>query len=170
VDTEEKINELVSLLAKLAPGFYPVPLFLQFSRLTVNPIVEVVPLRNRSGSMEILLLKRDADDQLFAGQLHTPGTVVRPHDSTGSFEDALNRVLNDELKGVETTRPEFVKNVFHNSGRGMEASQVFWAEVLGEPEVGQFYEVDNLPEQLMQSQLDFIPLAVEHYLSFDSIR
>lgn len=162
VDTE-KINNIVALLAELSPGFYPEPLFLQFSRLTVNPIIEVVPLRTKLGKVEILLIDRDEDDQLFSKKLHTPGTVVRPHDSTGSFEDALDRILVEELNGTETTRPKFVKNIFHNSGRGMEASQIYWAEVLGEPKAGQFYDADNLPERLMRSQLDFIPLAVEHY-------
>lgn len=154
----------------MSPGYYPEPIFLQFSRLTVNPIVEIVPLRTRAGVVEVLLLERHAGDELFFGKLHTPGTVVRPHDTPGSFEDAFNRILRDELGGVKASRPEFVKNIFHDSGRGMEASQVFWVELLDEPNVGQFYEVDKLPERLMRSQLDFIPLAIEHYRNFNSNR
>jgi hypothetical protein len=165
VKSKKEVVELVTLLSELSPGYYPGPIFQQFSRLTVNPIVEVVPLRRRpDDSVEVLLLERDADDPIFSGQLHTPGTVVRPNDSAGSFDDALSRILDYELKGVKTTPATFVKNILHHSGRGMEASQIFWVELLEDPRVGQFYGVDNLPEQLMQSQLEFISLAVEHYL------
>lgn len=165
METEESIAKLVALLEKMSPGYYPGPIFQQFSRLTVNPIVEVVPLRRGIGNkVEILLLERDVDDPLFSGQLHTPGTVVRPNDAIGSFDDALSRVLDGELKGVKSKQPVFVKNIFHHSGRGSEASQIFWVELLEAPTVGRFYAFDNLPTRLMQSQLDFIPLAVEHYL------
>jgi hypothetical protein len=45
----------------------------------------------------------------------------------------------------------------------MEASQIFWIEILGEPAVDKFYKVSVLPDQLVQSQLDFIPEAIESY-------
>jgi hypothetical protein len=166
VKNEQKINQITSLLEEMSPGFYPGPIFQQFSRLTVNPIVEVVPVRKRQNSgVEILLLERDADDPIFPGQLHTPGTVVRPDDSSGSFDDALRRILDDELQGIKTTIPAFVRNIFHHSGRGMEASQIFWVELAEAPKGAHFYAADSLPERLMRSQLDFIPLAIEHYLS-----
>ena len=165
VKSEEKIAELVAHLAELTPGYYPGPIFQQFSRLTVNPIIEIVPLRKRPDSqLEVLLLERDVDDPIFPGELHTPGTVIRPSDSSGSFKDAFERILEDELSGLKTKPPVFVQNIFHHSGRGMESSQIFWTEVLEEPKVGRFYEVDRLPERLMASQLDFIPIAIDHYL------
>lgn len=166
MNIEEKETKITKLLGDLTPGFYPEPMFLQFSRLTVNPIVEIVPLRKRAGKVEVLLLERDANDIVFRGKLHTPGTVVRPHDTPGSFNDAFNRIFNAELAGVKVGKPEFVQNIFHNSGRGMEASQIYWVELLDEPQAGQFYAADALPERLMESQLDFIPHAIKHYLKF----
>ena len=162
---EEKVNKIAALLEDMSPGFYPKPIFQQFSRLTVNPIIEVVPFRKTKDSgAEILLLEREPDDPIFAGQLHTPGTVVRPYDTPGSFNDALQRIFNDELQGSKTSEPTFVTNIFHHSGRGLEASQIFWVELLGPPKIGSFYPVSNLPKHLMHSQLDFIPIAIEHYL------
>lgn len=163
VETKDKIHELTTLLAELQPGFYPEPLFLEFCRLTASPIVEVVPLRKNGEAVEVLLLERRADDPVFAGQVHTPGTVIRPDDTLGSFNDAFQRLLAGELHGVATTEPVFVTNILHDVGRGTEASHIHWVKVLGEPAVGQWYPADSLPDNLVRGQLDFIPLAVEHF-------
>lgn len=150
-------------LSRLKPGYLPKPIFLEVTRLVVMPIVEVVPLRRHADKVEILLTQRAADDPFWPRQWHVPGTVVRATDAPGSFADPLQRVLQQELKGVATAGPEFVKTVFHHSGRGMEMSQIFWVEVTGEPNVGEFYDADNLPPTVVTSQLDFIPDAVAHF-------
>jgi hypothetical protein len=95
--------------------------------------------------------------------LHVPGTTVRTTDKTGSFADALDRILSKELAGAKTSKPTFVANIFHHSGRGMEASQIFWVEVQDMPAVGEFHSADSLPDTVVQSQLDFIPEAIAHF-------
>jgi hypothetical protein len=159
---DEQIEELTKLLKK--------PVFQQLSRLTTTPIIEVVPLRTKADNIEILLLEREADDPVWPGQLHTPGTGIRPTDSEGSFTDPINRVLAGELKGIKTSKPYFVTNILHHSGRGMEASQIYWVEVLEEPVVGTFYNVTHLPQQLVKSQSDFIPLAIKSYEDSSAVR
>lgn len=130
------------------------------------PIVEIVPLRLVDGKVEVLLLEREAGDPFWPGKVHTPGTVVRASDYTdGSLDKVFARLLQGELEGTKTTLPHFAFNIFHDSGRGREVSQIFWVEVLDEPKVGMFYPAENLPENLARIQLDFIPQTVSDFLS-----
>lgn len=163
--TDSEINQTAELLARLPAGFLPFPIFRQVARLAVFSIVEVVPMRVRDGRVEVLLLKRGEEKQdwpeLWPGILHTPGTVIRPTDELGSYKDAFRRILHDELHGVELAgEPEYVYNLLHHNKRGTESAQVFIVEVVGEPTAGAFYPADKLPNNIMLSQLDFIPTAV----------
>jgi hypothetical protein len=156
--------EVAGALSNLQPGVLPFDIFHAIARLMVMPIIEVVPLRRGpEGRVEILLLKREANDPVWPRQLHVPGTVVRASDEAGSFRDALTRVLEGELKQVEVGEPVLVKNILHHSGRGMEASQVFWVEVRGEAGKREFYDAEHLPDTIVKSQLDFIPDAIAHF-------
>lgn len=160
----EEIETLTELLSKLKPGFLPFSVFHAITRLVATPIIEVVPLRRTvDNQVEILLLKRDEKDPVWPNKLHVPGTVVRASDSTGDFSEAFERILSNELNGLTFGPPTFVKGIIHNSGRGMEVSQVYWVEVLNQPEVGQFYNTQELPAKLVESQMDFIPAAIEHF-------
>ncbi len=166
--TESEINQTAELLARIPAGFLPFPIFRQIARLAVFSIVEVVPLRIRDDQVEVLLLERGEEKQdwpeLWPGILHTPGTVIRPTDELGSYKEAFRRILHDELHSVELAgEPEYVYNLLHHNKRGTESAQVFIAEVVGEPKVGAFYPADRLPNNIMLSQLDFIPRAVEEF-------
>lgn len=164
VSVSDEYAEIAEGLSRLEPGFLPFEIFHQVARLVVLPIVEIVPLRTAAdGTVEVLLLKRKADDPLFAGQLHTPGCVVLATDKPGSFETAFQRLTLGELQDVRTSEPVYVTQLLHHSGRGMESTHVYWVEVYGEPTAGAFYPVDNLPANFMPSQLDFVPQAVANY-------
>lgn len=163
--TDPEINQTAELLARIPAGFLPFPVFRQVARLAVFSIVEVVPMRIRDGQVEVLLLKRGEEKQdwpeLWPGILHTPGTVIRPTDELGSYKEAFRRILQDELHAVElVSEPGYVYNLLHHNKRGTESAQVFIVEVVGEPKVGAFYPADHLPNNIMLSQLDFIPTAV----------
>jgi hypothetical protein len=160
----EEIQTVTQLLAKLEPGFLPFEIFHAITRLVAMPIIEVVPLRHNSGGeTEILLLRRDENDPVWPNKLHVPGTVVRASDASENFGEAFQRILSGELKITTTESPVFVKNVIHHSGRGMEVSQVYWIEIADPPGTDQFYNVKELPADLVDSQLDFIPAAIEHF-------
>jgi len=161
---DNEIQVAVSILEKLRPGKLPLSVFLQTTRLTVTPIIEIVPLRKRKDNkVEILLTERDDTDPNWPGMVHTPGTVVRSTDSEGSYEDAFKRILEDELKGVQTSKPIFVGNLLHKVKRGLESCIVYWVEVSGKPPTGKFYRFDNLPKNLVDTQIKFINLAVKHF-------
>lgn len=155
-DTEKQT--LVELLQKLRPGFLPFEVFLEVARLVVLPIIEFVPLRINEGRVEVLLLERE----VWPFGLHTPGTVIRATDSTERNYQAFDRIM-EELGGTEVALPHYVGSNLHSSKRGVEQAQIFWIEVLGKPKAGQFYPADNLPDDLMQSQKNFITLAIKDY-------
>lgn len=162
--TLEEITAAARVLSKLHPGLLPLPIFLETTRLTVSSIVEVVPLRKRGDSVEVLLTKRDSDDPNWPGMLHTPGTVVRPTDEEGSYASAFERILGGELASVKLTgEPQYVDSVLHKVKRGMEDAKIFFVEVRGEPTTGAFYNVQALPENVVDTQIDFIHMAAQKF-------
>ena len=161
--TEEEIKQAAATLRRLPPGRLPLDVFIEVVRLVPAPIVEVVPVRkNSNGETEILLTKREETDPIWPGMLHTPGTVILASDKGENNEEAFMRIQK-ELGGVETSEPHFVKNTFHEVKRGKEQAQVYWAEVTGAPVVGEFYSAAQLPDTLVDTQVDFIKAAVSNF-------
>lgn len=156
-------EELVNLLAKLEPGFLPYQIFKEIARLVVMPVIEFVPLRIKDGLVEVLLLERDETDDIWPGEVHTPGTVIRATDKGGKMHKAFERVLHDELGGIEVSDPHFVGTLFHEGRRGAEQAQIYWIEVLEEPKIGKFYLASKLPENMMDQQIKFVSQAVESF-------
>lgn len=159
----EELQQLISLLDRLQPGFLPLEVFLQVSRLVATPIIEVVPVRKNQGKTEILLLPRDADDHLWPGEVHTPGRVIRATDDPEYVQAGVSAIIADELGGAQLGPVQFVQTVFHASRRGAEFAQIYWAEVIGSPSVGEFFDAQELPHNLIQSQQEFITLAVASF-------
>jgi len=159
--TEQEIEQAASILAKITPGYLPKPLFLQVTRLVVTTTVEVVPFRKGAGGdIEVLLTRRDPDDPYWPNMLHTPGAVVRASDAEGTYQDALERVLEGELHGIHTIgAPVFVEHLLHRVARGMESAIVHYVEVADNPTEGTFYPVERLPEDLVGTQAGFIRKA-----------
>jgi len=160
--TNEDIQAIANQLKQLEPGFLPYPIFEQVARLVALPIVEFIPLRMGSAGVEVLLLARPDTDPFWPGMLHTPGTVVRATDVHKGKQDdwrVFDRIYQDELKGTEASQPHYIGSMFHDSKRGAEQAQLYWIEVLGEPTVGKFYSVSELPEDLIDSQTAFIKQA-----------
>jgi len=162
--TPEEIEVAARTLSKLRPGFLPLSIFLETTRLTVSSIVEVVPLRKNGDSVQVLLTKREDDDPNWPGMLHTPGTVVRPTDEEGSYASAFGRILGGELASVELAgEPQYVDSVLHKVKRGMEDAKVFFVEVKGEPTTGEFHDVAALPDNVVDTQIDFIYRAAQKF-------
>jgi hypothetical protein len=165
--TNSDTQQLVQLLAQLEPGFLPYDVFVQIARLVVLSIIEFVPLKlNDDGEVEVLLLERQQDDPIWPGELHTPGTVIRPTDTQAKMFQAFDRILKEELQGIKISKPHYVGSNLHKSKRGMEQAQIYWIEVQGPLKIGKFYEAANLPKNVMGSQLAFIHHAVETYKKF----
>jgi hypothetical protein len=161
LNTDEE-QTLVQLLSRLSPGLLPYDIFTQVARLVALSIVEVVPLRYFKGRIQVLMIPRDASDQFWSNQLHTPGTVVRPTD-TSELESVFTRIFTDELQGTPVGQPHFIGNRFRKSARGTEQAQIYWVEVQGEPVVGEFYDYDNLPDGRVRVQQEFIDVCVASF-------
>jgi hypothetical protein len=169
---QDDIQKTRDLLKKLEPGFLPYPIFEQLARIAALPVVEFIPLRlGQHVQVEVLLLDRGPDDPFWPNMLHTPGTIVRATDlHKGEPHDwqAFERIVQDELKNTKVRGPHYVGSMFHDSKRGVEQAQIYWIEVIGEPNVGTFYDAAALPDKLIQSQKAFIAQAVDNFLSHKS--
>jgi hypothetical protein len=161
--SDKEILTLITLLKRLEPGKLPLPVFLEIARLNVIPIIEIVPLRKKDGKIQVLLTKRDDNDPNWPGMYHTPGTVVRASDVNSEYNEAFGRILEGELVGLRTSEPVFVYPLLHKVKRGMESSLVFWVEVKEDPKIGEFFDIDSLPENIIDTQVEFIKKAAEDY-------
>jgi len=159
--TEDK--QLAHLLGRLPVGELPIDVFLGIARLMVVPVVELVVFRKQDEKVQVLLLRRPGDDPLWPNQLHSAGSVVRAIDTGANFSDAIKRIVDGELEGTRITPPQFSEVFLNETKRGKECAQVYFAESTSEPEAGQFYDVDNLPHDVMESQVEFIKRAARIY-------
>jgi hypothetical protein len=168
----KEVRAISALLTRLDPGYVPYPIFEQLARIMALPIVEFIPLRlGPENKVEVLLIERPPEDTLFRDMLHTPGTVIRATDVVskgGKNWSAFERILQDELQGVEVSDLHYVGSIFHASKRGAEQAQLYWLEVVGTPKVGQFYPVDNLPPNLIESQRDFIYQSAKSFQTYNA--
>jgi hypothetical protein len=161
--TNEEVEQAAALLARLEPGFLPFPIFLQMCRLNTMSTVELVVLRQREdGAVETWLRRRDAEDVLWPGSWCNPGCIIRP---TDSLEDALQRLSEEDLDGAPfAAPPTFVTYLLNPANkRGQTSIALYWTELVAEPAAGEFFDVAQLPKDLIPSQRQLILLAAEAY-------
>lgn len=163
--SSKEISMAVNILKKIDPGFLPLELFIEFARLYVTPIIEIVPIRiDRRGEIRIILLKRDKSDPIWPGQLHTPGTVLRTSDKNGNLNDAFLRILKNELKlnkNIDPSKLIFVDYIYHEVLRGKELALVFLFEYSNKPARCKEYNAEKLPANLVTTQIDFIKKVID---------
>lgn len=163
--SKNDIAIVVSILKKLNPGLLPKDIFQEVTRLWVTSIVEVVPLRQgKNGQVEILLLSRPNDDPNWPGMLHTPGTVLRATDVEGGINSAFERIFSDEIGITTSNNPIFVKTIFHKVNRGAELASIYYINIgTDQPTNGKWYNENNLPNNLVDTQFDFIEFAINEF-------
>jgi len=162
--SSDEINQAASILSKLQPGFLPKEIFMEFTRLTVTPIIEIVPVRKSRKGTEVLLLKRPDDDPSWPGMLHTPGTVLRSTDIKNGVANAFDRIFNDELKITPTSVPIQSTVDFHKVKRGVEFATVFYLDLTNqETTVGQWYLYTSLPNTIVDTQIGFIQQSITNF-------
>jgi hypothetical protein len=165
MDNQDEIKKAAETLNKLTPGFLPKDIFLQVTRLCVTPIIEVVPLRKKGHSAEVLLFRRPENDPIWPNKLHTPGTVMLASDEKGSLKSPFARIIEGEMKGVIVYKePVFVEYTFHQVARGSELALVHLIEVVDNNGLGEFYNVESLPDTIVDTQIEFIQHAAKYFL------
>jgi hypothetical protein len=165
--TEAEIETTTKILKKIEPGTLPFPIFLEIARLYVSCIVEIVPLYNDNGKIQVLLQTRGREDPIWGGKLHTTGTVIRANDEDGSFKSAFDRILNKELAGIAIKKePTFVKSILHQVARGKEFALVFYVELLTDKvsHLGRLYDIEKMPNEIVDTQIQFIQDAARQFI------
>lgn len=159
--SQSEQKQLVNLLRKLDPGYYPIEIFWEFCRLNKLTSIEILPFVMRDGKpYKILLTNRGEKDRFWKNMYHYTGCVVRANDT---LEDSIKRVLNDELSSVKlVSSPKFLfVNFSDNNPRGKSLGLIYYMEVEEYSKVGEFFDIDSLPENIVTEQINVIKKAVE---------
>lgn len=159
-DSEEK--ELLDLLSKVGTVFSYNFFNLIAERFVMIP-VEAVTLRKKGDKIQVLLLEREEKDSVWGGLLHSPGTILRASDVNDdkSYKNAFLRLEEREIGNKFSKEPIFLRNWFHRVKRGVENAMIFVCTIEGEPKNGQFYNIDDLPENVVETQIEFIKYAAQ---------
>ena len=166
---QDQINDIVKGLENLKPGFLPFPIFKEICRLIVTSIVEIIPLREnkKTGSIEILLTKREKNDIFWPDLFHIPGVVLLPTDRIGNLKDAFSRILHGELKGAKSVlEPVFIKYLFRKSKRGTELCLLHWVELVSKGQVGRWFDIDKLPCNIIYGQKRLIKIGISNFVKY----
>lgn len=159
--TDQETQQLIELLEKVPAGYLPEGVFVNIARLAVLTAIEFVPLRYNQGKIEVLLLPRPSTDPIWPNLLHTPGTILRSTDN--SFEDAFKRLCEEEIGVTGNHKIIFTQNSIDKGQRG---SAVLFEHILimDEPPLnGKFYDVQNLPENVIPEMKDLIYRAAKQF-------
>jgi hypothetical protein len=153
--TPHDITACAELLKRLEPGFLPLEIFTQVARLVRLPMVDVVPLRYEDGVAMIGTLRRSHDDPWWPDEWHLPGTAFR---STDTLEDAISRLLQDEIATEQAGAPVFRGISIHESKRGAEVVLAYTVSdcVLRQDSPISWFPMDALPQPFIPSELNVI--------------
>lgn len=159
-----ELPNITEMLAKLTPGNLSLDIFNQVARLTVTPVVEIVPFyRDEGGKLKVFLLQRGENDVLWAGMYHVPGGIVLATDTPGSFSDALRRVLDSKLETYQPTTPKIVDTQLCKVSRGTEVAIVYTVLLSTAPDDALLFDPENLPSNIIEGQTEFIKVSLERF-------
>jgi ADP-ribose pyrophosphatase YjhB (NUDIX family) len=171
--SQSELRAAAETLRRLPRGFLPNPIFLEVTRLVVTPVTEFAPMREKEGKLQVLLTQRPDDDPNWPGKWHVPGTVVRSTDQKGHLGDAMDRVLKGELHGAVLPmqgEPQLVEVTFDEILRGAEIDHVYYFKTDAKDEElvdGQFFDIDDLPEEMIPHHIPMIAGIVASYKRAD---
>lgn len=168
-------------LEGLKPGYQEIEIFEQLARLAGLSTVEVLPIRaspQKSGKVEVLLVRRSADEPFWPNLLHVAGSIIREDDAiehSHDYRPAISRAI-EEIGGVVFAHdPVELETIHHRSYRSREVIIRFWAEVSGEPSRGEFYDAEDILNRastlgLLDSHVEMIKQVVAAYQSSIRVR
>lgn len=162
LDKDEE-KELVTLLRKLEPGYFPLKIFWEFARLNKLTAMEIVPFIKSDYEEEdkVLLIKRGEEDLFWSGQYHTPGCIVR---GTDTLDNARDRVYIEELASPMLSIDITFSHVnSYVTPRGRNLGLVHFLELNEKPSVGEVFSLDSLPNNIVGYQVEMIFAAYKNY-------
>jgi len=164
--TDPDVRQAADLLNQLTPGYLPEPIFVAIARLAVLTAIEFIPLRFAAdgSGVEVLLLPRPDSDPIWPGAMHTPGTIVRPTDTT--FTAAQMRLVREEL-GLNELPPLIANGtnlIECDRGRGVTMEFIAVMDNI-EPVQGVFYNCNDLPKNFVAELRPVIDRAVIRFVA-----
>jgi hypothetical protein len=155
-------DDITNALSALEPGKLPLSIFNQVARLTVTPVVEIVPFyRKPDGTLRVFLVQRGSDDPLWANMYHVPGSIVSGADQPGSFLSALQRASRSKLAEYTPSEFIFVNVQLCKVSRGMEVAIVYATELAITPPPSSLYDPLDLPSGMIEGQTEFVKAALQ---------
>lgn len=139
---------------------YGTELFDALCRLTITPALEIVCLRRRGETIEVLLTQRSPTDTAYPNEWHCPGSAKRVGESD---EDVFARLVKGEFMADITSRRRL--DIFDNfaEARGHFLSIVYLCEA-AEGTRGQWFDVTKLPIKTVDHHINIIiPMAVKAF-------
>ncbi len=165
--TKNEIAQTIKLLRKLTLGSIPYDIFVEICRLTVAPVIDIVPIVILDNQPEVILIKRPQSDKCFSGLYHIPGSVLNPTDKKGSFETIFERIYKKDMKGIKPiVPPQFIDFNFYESNRGSEFSLLHWALFPKNITDFESFSFDDLPKDVIPHQIEFIRKAKERFNNY----
>ncbi len=126
--------------------------FFAFERLALISAFELLVTKHTDLGEEILLIKRPANDPVWPNMWHFPGTVLRLYDE----KDIVFKRLAEEL-GIAglPSQPKLFDTLIESNERGRHLHVFYRLEVSINQDfsTGQFFPVNNLPSEMIVSQV-----------------
>lgn len=162
--TSKQITTCAKILAQLIPGFLPLEIFDQIARLVCLPGVVVVPLKRKSSSLDVGLVKRDENDRWWPNMWHLPGTVLL---STDTVNSAIKRLMGNELLLKTSNPPVFHGFLLNRSERGAGMVLIYTIENCSFQKNTAFgwFSINKLPKNFITSEKNVID-KIKSNLSF----
>jgi hypothetical protein len=157
-DIEYVIELLESV--KSSDGRFPKELFYASARLFGESCLELCIFKTINSTDYVFLFPRPESDPYWPKLLHLPG--VRKL-TTDSDESVLVRVVGETLFDIELKDIYYCSSQIVKTKRGTEFSDVRWTEVVGDDMDNFFYDVDNLPRNIIEFHPTLIYKAAECY-------
>ncbi|MFA6105696.1 MAG: hypothetical protein WC725_03850 [Patescibacteria group bacterium] len=159
----EYMHVLAVLLGQLTPGKMNANLANAVMRIANLSSFEGVWLRrnNRSKKIQVFLKQRPATEA-HGNQWHCSGTLMRASENT--VEEVMNRLAETDFGYKIFLKYEFTGCfIVANDERGTLLSHIYLVQPmdleLGE-KYGQWFDVENLPENMVPHHLKIIEIAV----------
>jgi len=114
---------------------------------------------------KIFLIPRGNEDPYWAGKLHIPG--VRKI-ATDNNVTVLRRAINETGLHIKISDVKYCSSQIIKTKRGTEFSDLRFVEYQGRIENG-FYDIFNLPENIIDFQYQLINDAAECYFSYKNM-
>ena len=162
----KEIKEVAEKLNQLDPGFLPIDIFWAIARLVTTPTANFTGFRRHNNKLQVLFVRRDKDDKYLPNAWHVPGSVMMSTDKEHGFDSTYSRVISSEMEDKFTilSGPMYVYFNFWDTPRGRELTfeNIIHIEPKSDNYPGEFFDVDNLPEDTIELQKQSIRKLASH--------